>query len=174
MAIKILWTIVGLALASVFFAFLTIIEAIQGGLPESRSSAHFGFLAIAGILGIPGGVALHRARSAEKHKKLLKLIEAFVASRDAIGTARLAQAIQRSEIETEALLLELIEAKRVDLVFHRSREEYLHRGRISRAHKFLDTCTSCGGKLRSQVIFAGEHSACEYCNAPLTPVVRAR
>jgi hypothetical protein len=65
------------------------------------------------------------------------------------------------------MLIKLIEAKEVDLIFHRSRDEYLHRQRIPASHTFVDRCSSCGAALRAQVVFADETIRCEYCNTPL-------
>jgi DNA-directed RNA polymerase subunit RPC12/RpoP len=165
-ALKALWGVVGLALAFVLFAVLSLVDHAQTG-DETARGATFGFLLMAGFLGIPGGIALVRARARAKHEQLLSLLTAYVRSRDAIALSKVAQAVDRTEVETEALLLQLIEADKVDLIFHQSREEYLHRGRIRDAHECLEKCSSCGAQLKAQVIFEGEEVSCEYCNAPL-------
>lgn len=166
-SLKLLWGVVGLALAFVLFAILSLVDHAQSG-DETARGATFGFLLMAGFFGIPGGIALVRARARAKHEKTLSQLTAYVRSRDAIALSKVAQAVGRTEIETETLILQLIEEEKVDLIFHQSREEYLHRGRIRDAHQCLEKCTSCGARLKAQVIFEGEQVSCEYCNAPLS------
>ena len=167
MGLKILWGVVGLAMACVVVSVLTIIDYSVGGDDNARD-ATFGFLFMAALLGIPGGIALVRARARAAHARLLEQLEGYVRSRDAIDLADLSRAIDRNELDSEALLLELIQNGKADLVFHQDRNEYLHRARIRHAHTFFDKCNSCGAAIRARVIFPGEDASCEYCNVPLS------
>ena len=165
-ALKALWGVVGLAVALVAFAILSTIDFATTGDPKAQS-ATMGFLFLAALLGIPSGIALVRARAKVRDRELLDVILGFVRSRDSISPAELARKTELTEMAAETMLIRLMEAKEVDLVFHRSRDEYLHRQRIAETHRFFDKCTSCGAVLRAQVVFADETVHCEYCNTPL-------
>ncbi len=165
-ALKALWGVVGLAGALVVVAILTAIDFATSGDDNARS-ATFGFLLLAALLGIPGGIALIRARANSRLRKLQDLVVGYVRSRDAIRPQELARKTDLNEMEAEAMLIGLIEAKEISLVFHRSRDEYLHPSRIAEAHHCFDRCNSCGATLRAQVVFSDETVYCEYCNTPL-------
>ena len=166
MGLKVLWTIAGLAIAMIVLAILSTVDFAINGDADTLS-ATFGFLFLAALLGIPSGIAIIRARARSKEQALKDLVIGFVRSRDSIHPQELARKTQLSELEAEAMLIRLNEANDVDLVFHRSRDEYLHRSRIAGAHRLFETCNSCGAALRAQVVFADESISCEYCNAPL-------
>lgn len=165
-ALKALWGVVGLAGAMVVLAILSGIDFATSGDEQARG-ATFGFLFFASILGIPAGIALVRARAKASQRRLQDLVVGFVRTRDSISPAELGRKTELSELEAEAMLIALIEAKEVDLVFHRSRDEYIHRARIAVSHHFFDRCNSCGAALRAQVVFEDESVHCEYCNTPL-------
>jgi len=168
--LKVVWGIAGLAIALVVFAILSTVDfAING---EAKAlSATFGFLFLAALLGVPSGIAIVRARAKARQQALRDLVVGFVRSRDAIHPQELARKTELTELEAEAMLISLIEAKEVDLVFHRSRDAYLHRSRIAGAHKLFERCNSCGAALRAQVVFSDESVSCEYCNTPLVAPV---
>ncbi len=165
-ALTALWVVAGLAAACVVFSILTTIDFATSG-DKDASGATFGFLFLAGLLGIPSGIAIVRARAKKRAEAMRALVVGYVRSRDAVCPQELARKTELNELEAEALLIELIEAKEVDLVFHRSRDEYLHRARIADAHRCFDRCGACGAALRAQVVFADETLYCEYCNTPL-------
>ena len=76
--------------------------------------------------------------------------------------------IGRTELETEGLIVSLIQQRGLPLVFHRATRRYLHPQRLQAACQVVDRCPQGGAHLGAQVVFAGELLHCQYCEHPLS------
>jgi len=151
--------------------FFLLCAALAGfeviGEPEKSRNAMVGLLMLAGMFGIPGAIAVIQRRAVLERQELRQQLIGLIRSHDAISVAELARKIGKTELEAESLLAQLVASSDLDLVFHRSRREYLHRGRIQQAYSFFDLCPSCNARIPAQVVFETETIVCEYCDKPL-------
>lgn len=160
--IKILaWIMV--ALGAIFFLLVPVVL-----LESGDKGAAAGFVMFGLFCGLPGGIALWRSIVRERETSFRDQVGGMMRSHDRFTIEELARKIGRTELETERLINEIAHAQRLDLVFHRSTREYLHRNRIREAHRVLDQCAACGARLPHEVVLDGEAAICQYCGSALT------
>jgi len=94
-------------------------------------------------------------------------VTGFLRNHDRFTVEEMARKIGRTELQTEALISRLSVQHRLDLVFHRTTREYLHRARLGGNQRVVEQCPSCGARNQPQVVFGDEVVSCTYCNAPL-------
>ena len=165
-ATKLSWILMGLSLALLLGGALAYADYLDSG-DEVDRGAFMGMVFFSGLMGIPAGIYLARDRRRKRQERAAERLRGYVRSRDAIALGDLARALGTTEVDAEAELLSLIEDGSLDLVYHRCREEYLHRNRIRAAHTFIDTCPTCGARQRNQVVLEGEDLLCEYCGVSM-------
>jgi hypothetical protein len=118
-------------------------------------------------LGLPGLALVVWGRRERREAEHLTGVTGMIRAHDRFTVEELARKIGRTELETEAIIARVVAAEEsIDLVFHRSTREYLHRARMS-AGKVVEACASCGAPTGSEVVFEGERVPCAYCGAPL-------
>ena len=117
------------------------------------------------------GLALYLfGRRARKDREFIGAVTSMVRTTDRFTVQDLARRIGRTELETEGLVGRIMaEQNGIDLVFHRSTREYLHRARLARGEQLVEHCTSCGAPTNQDVVFQGERVPCIYCGAALLP-----
>lgn len=117
------------------------------------------------------GLALYLfGRRTRKDREFLAAVTSMVRTTDRFTTADLARRIGRTELETEGLVGRIMaEQNGIDLVFHRSTREYLHRNRLAHGERLVERCASCGAPTNLDVVFHGERVPCIYCGAALVP-----
>jgi DNA-directed RNA polymerase subunit RPC12/RpoP len=147
-----------MTLISLSLALLTIIEKD----PENQD-ATYGFMMFTFFFGIPGVWLCIRGRRKEHYQRLSQQLSGYFRSHDSFTVAEMSQKIGKTEMETECLIFDLIETKKINLVFHRSTRQYLHKNRIHKKYHQIDRCSACGASLKQEIIFEGEQIACQYC-----------
>ncbi len=147
-----------MTLISLSLALLTIIEKD----PENQD-ATYGFMMFAFFFGIPGIWLCIRGRRKERYQRLSQQLSGYFRSHDSFTVTEMSQKIGKTEMETECLIFDLIETKKINLVFHRSTRQYLHKNRIHKKYHQIDRCSACGASFKQEVIFEGERIACQYC-----------
>lgn len=151
------WILVSLGAAS----FLLVPVSMMTGDPDAAAGfAMFGFL-----FGVPGGIALWRTIRRERESEFRELVAGMIRSHDRFTPGELATKIGRNELETEKLIHQIADQERLELVFHRSTREYFHRARIREAHRVIDQCGACGGRLSHEMVLEGEAALCQYCGS---------
>jgi DNA-directed RNA polymerase subunit RPC12/RpoP len=108
-----------------------------------------------------------RLRKSASDEALRMRLLGFIRSRDRLRIDELAILTGRPALEADALLAELVAEGALDMVFHRSTNEYVHRARIDRDVRVVSRCPSCGASFRAELILEGEKLYCQYCNSVL-------
>ncbi|MGB1013572.1 MAG: hypothetical protein ACPG4T_05515 [Nannocystaceae bacterium] len=158
------WLLVALA---GMWLFAALLFGITADASDGQEPA-LGALLLTAIFGIPGGVIRWRIHAARKREAFEAEFRGYLMSFDAFTPAELAVKIGRTEMETSGLIARTIsEHDDIDLVFHRSAGQFLHRNRIRRAHQVIDRCGSCGASVGHEIVFAGESVSCRYCGTLL-------
>lgn len=156
------WILSVLGIVSILLCFLVLLEN-----SERHKDAPYGFAMFGIMFGLPGGIILWQQRSHRQDRIFRSQLLGYVKSLDSFTADELAQKIGRSAMETEGLIVALIEREKLDLAFHRKSRQYMHRKRLKTGHKLLTRCPSCGAAIGNQIVFEGEDITCQYCEHSL-------
>lgn len=147
-----------IALICLSLAILTSVEN-----DPKHAGATYGFMMFAFVFGIPGIWLCIRGRKKWRYGQLLKQLSGFLKSHDTFSAADIANKIGKTEMQTESLIVQLIETEQLDILFHRPTRRYFHKNRIQKSYRQIDRCASCGASLKQEIVFANESSVCQYC-----------
>lgn len=155
-----------LAMASAFFllAVFMFLDPLEG---DTHVESLLPGLFFGSVLLVPGLALFWWGRSRESAARMEETLLGYVRSLDRFTTDELAHKVGQTPMMVERHIVRLGNRADLDLVFHRPGGAWMHRGRIHVAHAVVDRCPSCAAGVGAQIIFAGEHIACPYCDSPL-------
>jgi hypothetical protein len=157
----------GMLAFGAFWLFIVPLVIIDGG--DDASSAAMGGLLMAFLCGVPGGLVTYFVRKSDRNVKLRNQLMGFIQSHDAFSAGDIAPKLGESEFETEQLIVTLVHERRLPLLFHARDRRYYHPDRVRESYAVLTHCQSCGARMGSEIIFAGETRRCHYCGTPVQP-----
>ncbi|HEY6559932.1 MAG TPA: hypothetical protein VI072_21760 [Polyangiaceae bacterium] len=156
-----------LALPFLCLAFFMVLAPTKGA--TTAESLAPGML-FGSVLLVPGLTLYLFGRRARKDREFLGAVTSMVRTTDRFTVQDLARRIGRTELETEGIVGRIMaEQNGIDLVFHRSTREYLHRARLAGGERLVVRCHSCGAPTNQDVVFEGERVPCVYCGVALRP-----
>jgi hypothetical protein len=167
--LKILGKIFGYGMLAFGGFWLLVVPLVIIEGDDNAASAAMGGLLMAFLCGVPGGLVTYFVRKSDRQAKIRSQLMGLIQIHDAFSAADIAPRIGEPEFETEQLIVTLVHEHRLPLLFHARDRRYFHPDRVRQSFAVLTHCQSCGARMGSEIIFAGETRRCHYCGTPVQP-----